>query len=97
MEEKGEIKKETVENFGHPQKKYLPLKEADLNLLTGRELQHIDMVIARLGHMNATDISVYSHQDVPWLTTPDGEAIEYEKAFYRQQPYTVRSYSGEDI
>jgi uncharacterized phage-associated protein len=94
MEQKGEIKKETVEYFGHPQKKYLPLKESDLNILTGREVQHIDTVIARLGHMNATDISLYSHQDVPWLATPDGKPIDYEGVFYRQAPYSVRSYGA---
>lgn len=96
MEEKGEIKKENVEYFGHHQKKYLPLKEADLNLLTGREVQHIDSVLARLGHMNATDISTYSHGDVPWLTTPDGEPIDYEGVFYRMPPYTVRSYGEQN-
>jgi transcriptional regulator with XRE-family HTH domain len=97
MEEKGEIKKEIVEYHGLTQKKYLPLKEADLNLLTGRELQHINSVIARLGHMNASDISAYSHGDVPWLATPDGEPMDYEGVFYRMPPYSVRNYSGEDI
>lgn len=97
MEETGEIKKETVEYFGHPQKKYLPLKEADLNLLTGREVQHVDSVLARLSHMNATEISNYSHQDVPWMATSDGERIDYEGVFYRQPPYSVRSYGGDDI
>lgn len=97
MEETGEIKKETVEYFGHPQKKYLPLKEADLNLLTGREVQHVDSVLARLGHMNATEISAYSHGDVPWVATPDGKPIDYEGVFYRMPPYSVRSYGGDDI
>lgn len=96
MEEAGEIKKDTMEYFGHPQKKYLPLKEADLNLLTGRELQHIDTVLARLGRMNATEISAYSHGDIPWLATPAGKAINYEAVFYRQSPYAVRTYRGEE-
>jgi uncharacterized phage-associated protein len=95
MIESKEIRKENVEYFGHIQKKYLPLKEADLNLLTGRELQHIDMVIARLGHMKAIEISAYSHGDIPWISTPDGKPIDYEAVFYRQTPYTVRSYSEE--
>lgn len=96
MEENHEIRKETMEYFGHSQKKYLPLKEADLNLLTGREVQHIDLVIARLGRMNATEISAYSHGDIPWIATPEGKAIDYEAVFYRQSPYSVRSYDGED-
>jgi transcriptional regulator with XRE-family HTH domain len=96
MEANHEIRKETMEYFGHPQKKYLPLKQADLNLLTGREVQHIDAVLARLGHMNATEISAYSHGDIPWIATPEGQSIDYEAVFYRQSPYSVRSYNGED-
>jgi hypothetical protein len=97
MMENKEIRKENVEYFGHIQKKYLPLKEADLHLLTGRELQHIDMVIARLGHMKAIEISAYSHGDIPWIATPDGKPIDYEAVFYRQTPYTVRRYSEESM
>ena len=46
--------------------------------------------------MNAAQISEYSHNDVPWLTTEDGETIEYEAVFYRTPPYSVKEY-GEDI
>jgi hypothetical protein len=53
------------------------------------------MVIARLGHMKAIEISAYSHGDIPWISTPDGKPIDYEAVFYRQTPYTVRSYSEE--
>jgi hypothetical protein len=47
--------------------------------------------------MNAKEISDYSHNDVPWLTTEDGQPIEYESVFYRTRPYSVREYTGEDI
>jgi hypothetical protein len=42
--------------------------------------------------MNATQISDYSHNDVPWLTTEDGKVIDYESVFYRTAPYSVRDY-----
>jgi hypothetical protein len=45
--------------------------------------------------MNAAQISEYSHNDVPWLTTADGRVIEYEAVFHRTAPYSARSY-GED-
>ena len=46
--------------------------------------------------MNASQISAYSHNDVPWMTTKDGEAIEYESVFYRTPPYSVRAYAGRE-
>jgi len=46
--------------------------------------------------MNAAQISDYSHNDVPWLTTEKGKIIEYESVFYRTIPYSVRKYV-EDI
>lgn len=92
-----EIKREKVQYHNHLQTKFIPLKEPNLTLLTGQELVHIDQVLARLGHMGGREISDYSHKDVPWMTTPDGETIDYEKAFYRQPPYSVRSYDGEDL
>jgi hypothetical protein len=46
--------------------------------------------------MNANQISEYSHNDVPWLTTSENKAIEYEAVFYRTPSYSVREYS-EDI
>ena len=59
-------------------------------------MEVIDDVLNKLSDMNATKISAYSHNDVPWLTTGDGKVIEYESAFYRTPPYSLRGY-GEDI
>jgi transcriptional regulator with XRE-family HTH domain len=82
--------------FNREQKKYLPLKKADTTKLKASEKEVIDNVLERLSDMDAKQISDYSHQDVPWLTTPDGEQIEYESVFYRTAPYSVRKYD-EDI
>ncbi|GAH65882.1 unnamed protein product, partial [marine sediment metagenome] len=82
--------------FNYPQTKYLPLRRADLSKLKANETEVIDDVLNRLSDMNAAQISEHSHNDVPWLTTEDGEIIEYESAFYRTSPYSVREY-GEDI
>ena len=82
--------------FDYPQTKYLPLRKADLLKLSGREIELIDNVLDRLSDMNAAQISDYAHNDVPWLTTDDGELIEYESVFYRTPPYSLREYR-EDI
>ena len=83
-----------VENtyFNYPQRKYLPLRKADLSKLKANEIEVIDKVLDKLSDMNATQISEYSHNDVPWLTTEDNEIIEYESVFYRTPIYSVREY-----
>ena len=78
--------------FNFPQNKYLPLRKPDLSKLKANEIETIDNVLNKLSDMNASQISDYSHNDVPWLTTEDEEIIEYESAFYRTAPYSVREY-----
>ncbi len=65
--------------------------------ITGNEQKLIDDVINSLSDMNAKQISEYSHNDVPWQTTEEGEVIDYESVFYRTPPYSVRDYSDDDI
>ena len=79
--------------FNYPQTKYLPLRKADLSGLNAHEVELIDGVLNKLSDMNASQISEYSHNDVPWLTTGSGEIIEYEAVFYRTPLYSVREYS----
>ncbi|WP_028844158.1 type II toxin-antitoxin system antitoxin SocA domain-containing protein [Thermodesulfovibrio thiophilus] len=87
-----------IENkyFNYPQTKYLPLRKPDLTKLKAHELEVIEDVINRLADMNAAQISNYSHKDVPWIVTDDGEKIEYETVFYRTPEYSVREYSEDD-
>ena len=91
----GEIEKVKSEYFKLQQTKYLPRRKPALVKLTGTELEVIDDVLNRLSDMNASQISAYSHGDVPWVTTSDGDAIEYESVFYRTPPYSVRAYAEE--
>ena len=77
-------------HFQYPQTKYLPLREPDLSILNARELEVIDDVLNKLSDMNASQITEYSHKDVPWLTAEDMEPINYESVFYRTIPYSVR-------
>jgi len=95
MMEKDIVKVES-KYFDYPQTKYLPLRKPDLTKLKASEIAVIDDVMNRLSDMNANQISDYSHGDVPWITTGEGEIIEYESVFYRTAPYSVREYS-EDV
>lgn len=97
MIEEEEITKIENKYFEYTQTKYLPLRKPDLSKLKANESKLIDDVLNRLSDMNANQISQYSHNDVPCLTTEDQEIIEYEAVFYRTPAYSVREYSEEDI
>jgi transcriptional regulator with XRE-family HTH domain len=92
----GEIEKVKSEYFKLQQTKYLPRRKPDLAKLKANEIEVIDDILNRLSEMNASQISAYSHNDVPWMTTKDGETIEYESVFYRTPPYSVRAYQEEN-
>jgi uncharacterized phage-associated protein len=55
----------------------------------------IDHVIEQMSDWSAATISNYSHKDIPWLASKEGEAINYELAFYREAPFSVRNYGDE--
>ncbi len=74
-----------------------PLREPDLSKLSTTELKMIDSVLEKLSDKTAKEISAYSHNDVPWLTTEDGNVIEYESVFYRTPAYSLRSYDEENF
>ena len=82
--------------FQYPQTKYMPLKDPNLSKISAQEQKVIDDVLLMLSDMNATKISEYSHNDVPWRTTEEGDVIEYESVFYRTAPYSMREYSEEE-
>jgi transcriptional regulator with XRE-family HTH domain len=83
--------------FKYPQTKYLPLRDSNLKYLKANEIEMINDVLNRLSHMNASQISEYSHNDVPWLTAENQSIIEYESVFYRTLSYSVKTVIDDDI
>ena len=79
----------------YKQTRYLPLKKANLKELKASEKEVLDRVIEQFSDWSAKVISEYSHKDIPWLVSKDGEAIDYELALYREAPYSVRNYEEE--
>jgi hypothetical protein len=94
MIEAGELRKLPDKFFNYPQTKYLPLRRPDLSRLSGREVDVINRVLDKLSDMTAVQISEYSHNDVPWLSTEEGCVIPYETVFYRTPAYATRSYDA---
>jgi transcriptional regulator with XRE-family HTH domain len=84
-----------TEYCGYPQTRYLPLVKPDLTNLKASEKEVLDRVVEQFSDWSATAISNYSHKDLPWVVTKEGEEINYELAFYREAPYSVRNYGDE--
>ena len=92
MKENRELEEIKSKYFQLEQRKYLPLREPNLDVLKPTELKTIDNVLNRLGEMNATQISEYVHGDIPFQVADERKNIEYEHALYRERPYSVRQY-----
>lgn len=56
----------------------------------------IDRVIEQMSGWSASAISAYSHKDMPWLASDEGDNISYNLVFYRELPYSVRVYEEDD-
>lgn len=95
MIEAGQLQRIKTEYFGLVQTRYLPLEKADLTELKASEKDVIDRVIEQMSDWSATAISAYSHKDMPWQASKEGDVIDYELAFYREAPFSVRNYGNE--
>lgn len=95
MHEQGELETVKSQYFRYHQKKYLPHRRPNLEVLSAREIDHIDDVLARLSDKNASEMERYSHEDIPWKSARNGEPLSYESVFYRDEKYSVRNYDDE--
>jgi transcriptional regulator with XRE-family HTH domain len=92
MSDSGDIEVVGSKYFNREQTKYLPKRGADLSCLSACELKHIDRILEKLSDKTATQLSDFSHKDVPWIATKDKEIISYEAVFYRTPETSVRNY-----
>ena len=95
MIDAGELYRLKADYHGHPQVRYVPLEKPDLTLLKASEKAVIDQVIEQMGDWSAAAITAYAHKDIPWAATEEGTEINYELAFYRELPYSVRTYEDD--
>ncbi|MEI6434328.1 MAG: type II toxin-antitoxin system antitoxin SocA domain-containing protein [Bacteroidota bacterium] len=91
-----QLQRVKTEYHGYPQIRFLPLEKPDLKGMKASEKDVIDRVIEQMSDWSAAAISSYSHQDMPWLASKEGEDIEYELVFYRGAPFSIRNYSDEN-
>jgi len=95
MIENEELKRIKTEYYDKTQTRYIPLIKPDLTILKASEKEVIDRVIEQMSDWSASAISNYSHNDMPWKASKEGEEISYELVFYRDAPYSVRNYGNE--
>lgn len=95
MIKSGQLQRIKTPYFNKIQTRYIPMINTDLKLLTGAEKEVIDKVIEQFSDWSAAAISNYSHKDIPWLASKEGEVINYELTFYRDAPFSVRNYGDE--
>jgi uncharacterized phage-associated protein len=88
----GQIERIKTRYFDKTQTRYIPLVNPDLTVINGAEKEIIDRVIDQMSDWSASSISDYSHLDMPWLASKEGEEINYELVFYREAPFSVRNY-----
>lgn len=96
MEDNNELEIIKTKRFDRDMTKYLPLIEPNLDLLSARELEHIDKILAKHSDKSAKELSEFSHKDIPWISADDKAPIEYEAVFYRNEDTSVREYNDED-
>jgi transcriptional regulator with XRE-family HTH domain len=94
MKKNHEIDEVKSSYFKFEQTKYLPVKNPDLRLLNGQELEMIESVLDRYSDKSAAEISEMSHRDTPWKVANDMENLEYEHVFYRPDEFSVREYEN---
>lgn len=94
--ESNHIQRLRTEYHGYPQTRYIPLMKADLTEFKASEKEVIDRVIEQMSDWSASAVSNYSHKDIPWMVSKDGEEINYELAFYREPPFSVRNYEEDN-
>ncbi|MCF8361598.1 MAG: DUF4065 domain-containing protein [Prolixibacteraceae bacterium] len=91
MMEQQQLQRIKTEYHGYPQTRFIPLVKPNLKELKASEKDIIDKVIEQFSDWSASAISNYSHQDMPWKATSEAEIIDYELAFYREPPFSVRN------
>ncbi len=75
---------------GYQQYRIIPRRTADLERLSPADRGCLEAQVQRFGSFNAAGIEQYSHQEVGWLSTEDGQPIPYALAGVVSPPLSTR-------
>lgn len=83
----GQLKIISQDYYGLTQKRYIALKNCEINVFKPNELKIMDSVFNRLSDMSANQIENYVHGDAPWQIAGEKQFIDYNLVFERVSPY----------
>jgi hypothetical protein len=86
------IRELRTEYMGYKQIKYISISKPDLSLFNANEMESINKNLCIYSNFNVSQISEFSHQDMPYMATDDLDLIDYELVFYRSPLFSVREY-----
>ena len=91
MEQNGDVEI-VYETAGPGYRKYrmFPRRSADLERLSSDDKDILNRQVQRFAAFNAAGIEQYSHQEVGWLSTEDGQPIPYSLSGVVSQPLSER-------
>jgi transcriptional regulator with XRE-family HTH domain len=92
MVKNGSIQRIKVTKEEVPSIRYMPLVKADLTIINGAAKSIIDHVINQFSDWSSHKILEFIKKDMPVRATGPGEAIDYELVFYRESPFSARTY-----
>ena len=75
---------------GYQKYRMLPRRPADLERLSPNDRKSLEAQVRRFASFNAAGIEQYSHQEVGWLATEDGQPIPYALAGVASPPLSER-------
>lgn len=81
---------EYIQYHNYQQHRIITKRQPRTDLFTKDELEIVDCVIDRLWHLNASQVSALSHQEIGWMATSTGEEIPYTYSWIAAAPPTDR-------
>lgn len=86
-----------INNSESPKTRYLPNSKPDLRIINANELILIDKIIDLYSEWKYESLLEFLIEDMPLKATSESDIIDYELAFYREFPYSMRQYSDDSI
>lgn len=80
------VTRETI-YFGHLQKRIIPMREANLTIFSGRDIQMVEKILRQIEGKTASELSELSH-GLAWQIIAPNAQIPYEAALLSDEPLT---------
>ena len=74
----------------NPTEVYRCVAKPDISVFDKTELEMLDRVVLKYGHLNGTQLEELSHAEAPYIGTELRKEIPYELAFYRGTDFSIR-------